>query len=259
MLGYAPSPGAKRVLQAGDLARIASRYNLPDATLEPVCFEWAMQTISSADALRSMHQAFAQTEVRIELVHLAKSAAPAGTLVFPKQGLAASSSSSPSTPLLWRGYVLYGEHAKFDIWAEVKLSAQLPRVIVTRTLAMNEPISADAVTVEIQEDSPLRTGIARTWNEVAGKLSRRKLNPGSLIYSSDLTEPFDVKKGEIVTVKAISGAATISTEALAQSSGRTGDVILLQNPKSSKTFRGRIDGQGSVVVKSPPFPLRSAS
>ena len=102
--------------------------------------------------------------------------------------------------------------------------------------------------LETHDDSPLRNDVARHLDEVVGRVPSRVIRSGFPVVRSNLSAPFDVKKGEMVAVRAVSGEAVLTTEAQAEDSGRNGDSILLKNTASGKTFRGRVDGPGSVIV-----------
>jgi len=74
------------------------------------------------------------------------------------------------------------------------------------------------------------------------------LRAGSPVLRSNLLEAFQVERGETVEVTVLSGAAHLELEAIAETSGRRGDVISLRNPRSEKTFRARIDGKGRALL-----------
>jgi flagella basal body P-ring formation protein FlgA len=248
ILGYAPSPGSKRVFRADEINRIAARYGLQSSADNPICFDFELQPVSKERAREAMQQMLEIPGLRLEIVRLSRAPAPKGEVVFPKAGLAAVSVSDLNAVLLWRGFVVYGRERHFDLWAEVKISAAMPRVVAVRDLAIGEPIPAGAVRLETEDDSPLRNDIARQLDEVVGRIPSRSVRAGSPIQRLNLSAPFDVKRGDTVAVRATSGDAVLTTEAQAESSGRKGESILLKNPASGKMFRGRIDGPDSVVV-----------
>jgi len=51
-----------------------------------------------------------------------------------------------------------------------------------------------------------------------------------------------------VHVTVVNGAATITLDAIAQSSGTKGESILVHNPSSGRTFRALIEERGRVKV-----------
>jgi hypothetical protein len=61
--------------------------------------------------------------------------------------------------------------------------------------------------------------------------------------------PSDIQRGERVVVEVNSGAAQVRFEADAESSGRTGDSVLIRNPDNGKLFQARVEGKGKVVVQ----------
>jgi flagella basal body P-ring formation protein FlgA len=61
--------------------------------------------------------------------------------------------------------------------------------------------------------------------------------------------PKDVSRGDLVTVEARIGAARVSVQARATSSGRRGELVQLQNESSGKMFRATIDSPGRAVIE----------
>jgi flagella basal body P-ring formation protein FlgA len=247
VFGYAPAPGSKRVFQADELNRIATRYRLDGRVDSPVCFDIELRAVTKELVIEAMRKSIDVPGLRLEIVSLNHAAAPAGELVFPIAGLAANP-VDPETSLPWKGFVLYNRGRRFDLWAQVKISAPMTRVVALRNLAIGEAIPAEAVRLETHDDSPLRNDVVRHLDEVVGRVPSRVIRSGFPVVRSNLSSPFDVKKGEMVAVRAVSGEAVLTTEAQAEDSGRNGDSILLKNTASGKTFRGRVDGPGSVIV-----------
>ena len=108
--------------------------------------------------------------------------------------------------------------------------------------------------METYDDFPLRNDIARNLEEVVGRMPRRALRMGMPVFRSDLIEPFQVQRGDLVDVTAISGAAQLRMPALAETPGRQGDMISLKNPRTGKIFRARIEGKDKALVMPWPLP-----
>jgi flagella basal body P-ring formation protein FlgA len=130
----------------------------------------------------------------------------------------------------------------------VKVSAAMPRVIATVPLAAGKPVEKGQVRLETIDDFPLRNDTARALEEVVGRVPRRAVRAGLPVLRSDLAEAFQVERGDTVQVMVLAGAAQLELDALAEASGRQGDVISLRNPRSGKLFRARIDGKGRAIV-----------
>ena len=198
----------------------------------------------------AMRRGLELPEAQFEIVRLPTTPVPPGEFVFSKSGLSSNALAEPQTSLLWRGYVRYGGTHKFELWAEVKISALLPRIVATTKLPAGNAIPAGALRVETLIDSPLRTDLARTLADVVGHIPRSDITSGTAIRQGTLSQPLDITRGDMVEVQAINGGAVIVTDALAEASGRRGDAILLRNPKSGKTFKGIVEAPGKVTVRT---------
>ena len=150
--------------------------------------------------------------------------------------------------MLWRGYVTYGEGRKFDIWARVKVTVQTNRVIATELLRPGQVIREDQLRVDPYSGPPLEAGYAVSASEVVGRVPRSILLASSPIKIASLDTPVEISRGDVVNVEVLNGAARISLEARAASSGRLGQSVQLQNQTSGKTFRATVSGTGRAVV-----------
>jgi flagella basal body P-ring formation protein FlgA len=128
------------------------------------------------------------------------------------------------------------------------VSAATTRVITAKPLLAGKPIDKDQVRLETYDDFPLRNDTARSLEEVIGRISQRAVRAGLPVLRSNLAEAFQVERGDMVQVTVVSGAAQLELDAVAEASGRQGDVISLRNPSSSKLFRARIEAKGRAIV-----------
>ena len=103
-----------------------------------------------------------------------------------------------------------------------------------------------------------RRGPPESWtSKLLERVSalRRYLAAGGPVSAADLTKPWDVERGEIVTVEVQSGGAVLVLEAEAQASGRQGQSIALRNSTSGKMFRAKITGKGRALLECRPEEL----
>ena len=248
VVGYSPAPGARRILQFPELKRIGAQYGIPVAASLRACFEWKTRPITEDDVRAAIRESLRAPEARVEILAMSNAPAPEGKLTFPQSGLSAATNIDPSTPVTWRGYVAYASPRRFSVWARVKVSATMPRVIAVEPLAAGKPVIEGQVRLETYDDFPLRNDTARSLEEVIGRIPRRAVRVGLPVLRSDLAEAFEVERGDTVEVTAVSGAAQLELQALAEASGRQGDVISLRNPSSGKVFRARIEAKGRAIV-----------
>jgi flagella basal body P-ring formation protein FlgA len=248
VIGYSPAPGARRTLQLPELKRIGAQYGIPVPMESHACFEWKVQPITE-DAVRvAIRESLQAPAAQVEILAMSKAPAPEGKLVFPQSGLSAATNIDPSTPVTWRGYVQYSAPRRFAVWARVRVSATMPRVIATKPLAAGKPVEKEQVRLETSDDFPLRNDTARSLEEVIGRIPRRAVRAGLPVLRSDLAEAFQVERGDTVEVMVVAGAAQLELDAQAEASGRQGDVIPMRNPRSGRLFRARIDGKGRAIV-----------
>jgi len=161
-LGFAPLPGARRGFAGADIQRIASQYGIKTEFRDAVCFEWPMQRLERSEVLKSMREALGSD---VEVQEYSLFPAPPGQIVFPLSGL----NRQPQGSSFWRGYVQYGADKKFNIWAKVKLDANVTAA------ARADVVGGTKVTVVV------RSGAAEL------KLEAQAITSGS--------------KGQIVTIR----------------------------------------------------------
>lgn len=254
VIGYSPAPGSRRVFTSVELNRIGAPYGVTVAPEAEACFEWSVQPLTKDVVRAAILDSLQSPDARIDVLAISGSLAPAGKISFPISGLLASTITGPDTPVTWRGEVLYHGSRKFSIWARLKISSTMTRVVATQLILPGQTVTPDQVRVETYDDFPLRNDIARNLEEVVGRMPRRALRQGLPVSRADLIEPFQVQRGDLVDVTAIAGAAQLHVPALAETPGRQGDLITLKNAHSGKYFRARIEGRDKALVMVWPVP-----
>lgn len=246
--GYAPNPGATRVLRVGDIARFARQAGVELNDEYQLCFEWELRRIPEEAFLQAMRKAWDGDEVEIRILDVSRFPAPPGELVFDPADLSAPPPGDPTAPVLWRGHVHYSPARRLAVWARVQVTASMQRVAAIEPLRAGEPIPADALRVETYRGFPSSDAISKV-SDVAGRVLLRPLAAGSIVPRRLLREPIDVRQGVVVEVTVVSGPTLIRTEGVAEDSGRRGETIVVRNPKSGRTFRAVISGVGQVIVR----------
>jgi flagella basal body P-ring formation protein FlgA len=184
-------------------------------------------------------------QAAIEIEDYSRQPVPAGDLAFP-----ASSLRRAPRETLWIGYVRYAGNRRFTVWARVRLSIPVERVVAAADLAPNRPIHAAQLRLETREVSFSEGVFPKSIEEVAGQWPRAAIRAGSAIRAVELQVPPDVVRGETVHVEVRDGGALVSLEARAEASGSCGDTIPVSNPTSHRRFRARVEGKGRVSVDS---------
>ena len=250
VVAWSPLPGAVRIFHAAELRRLLATLDtsvsVPGAG---ICFEFKLAPLAEAAVAEAMHRVL-PADSTIDIVEFSHVPAPAGEVVFVPESLA--SPVSPEAPALWRGFVRYGDNAKFQIWARVKVRVPVTRLVAVEVLRQGAPIRASQVKLAMLYDFP-SIRVTPTSEAIAvGYIPRRNIPANSPVWADALDPPMEIVKGDRVAVTVRSGLAVLSLNVEAMTSGRTGDAISLKNPSSGKLFRARIDGPNAASVQVDP-------
>lgn len=246
VLGFAPQPGARRFFDVSELERIGRLNGLNEITgIGPVCFERAVAPLDRSAVQESMRRALGLPDARIEIVELSKFPVPPGEIAFPRTALNEPASSDIT---VWSGYVSF-DGGRFPIWARVRITVAVKRVVAVVALRPGHPVLAGDVALQEAEEFPRRAPALASLDKAIGRIPRRSIPAGSPVPASALDEPNDVELGQSVLVEVRSGAAMVTIEGKAESSGRRGDVVSVRNPESGKLFRARVEEKGRASVE----------
>ena len=248
-VGYTPNPGARRTFRANDIERLAERLEVEITRPREVCFEWTLRLITEEETLAAMRKALENPEVEIEILELSRHPAPKGRLIFDPDRLNPPAGSDASRPVVWNGFIEYGERRRFKIWARVQLSAPTQRLVATHPIRAGATIGRGDVRVQEYEGFP--RSFAPQVQDVVGRISVRPLQEGMIIPTRLLRDAPLVRFGDEVSVVVRAGRALIRLEAQARGSGKLGDTIKLRNMKSGKIFDAKVVGPGRVSVIAP--------
>jgi flagellar basal body P-ring formation protein FlgA len=248
-LAYAPAPGARRILDAAELARIARRHGLVLERGQEICVESAAEPLDAAELLAALSAALGMPEAKIEIVEYSRYGAPRGAIEFPRAGLAAPPVAQPTAAVLWRGFVRYGGGRRFPIWARVRILVSRECVIAAETLPAGRPIEERQVRLGTYRGFPWSQAPAASLERAVGRAPRRAIPAGAPVPADALEAPYDVGRGQIVAVEVASGDARVKLDGRAGADGRAGQTIPVVNPSSGRRFRAQVEGPGKVLVK----------
>jgi flagella basal body P-ring formation protein FlgA len=254
-IGFAPLPGARRLMSRQEVVRLAKRYSLPEDSVSSACFALEAKPLSPESIAAALREILPEGKGEISVVDFSRQPAPSGDLVFPQENLHRVPDRGDGS-LLYRGFVRYGQRS-WPIWARVKLRTAGTRVVAASDLKQGEPISAAQLRVEQSGDwlpggSAALTEIA----QAAGQMPRRTVKAGTALQAAMLTSPKDIQMGDVVEVEAHSGAARLRFTARALAGGRRGDAVLMLNHHSGARFKGLIEGPGRASVTVPAVDLK---
>jgi len=247
-LGYAPTPGATRVFRAQDIEKIAAQEGVTLEQRDDVCFEWRLRSPSEEEFHAAITAALGSPDVSIEVLETSRYPAPPGEMTFPLSSLRPPPHADPDRPVLWKGYIEHGARRRFAVWARVRLTADITRVVTTEPVQAGSRIRPEQVTVESCQCFPFDDGFARTPEDVVGRISRQPLQAGELISIRSIDRPLDVDRGDSIMIEVRNGSAVIKAEGRAETRGRRGDTILVRNDTSGKKFRATVTGPKQAIL-----------
>lgn len=249
VVAHAPFPGARRVFEGAELARLAEKLAVEAEGLEPVCFERAVAPLNTAALLAAMRTSLGVAGAAVEIVEASRFPAPEGTVVFPRNGLMEPPPGRDTA--VWNGYIQY-DGGRFPIWTRARIVVHESRVVAAVDLKPGQAIQASQVRLETLEGFPRRRRAADSLESVVGRAPRVRITAGAPVALENLQLPFEVEKGDAVLVEVRSGGAVLKLEALAESAGRRGEQVRVRNLSSGKVFGGQVQDKGRVLVEFAP-------
>jgi flagella basal body P-ring formation protein FlgA len=253
-LGFAPRPGVQRILSARDLNLIAQKHglNLSGTVISSICVERAARPILPEEMGTALLSAIAVTDVELEVIEFSSEPLPPGRLEFRPINLGRPFGENPDKPVVWRGLLRYDSQSSLPVWAKVKVSVGSTLLVAAEDIPAGTIIKATQVKAVHVRQFPFSPSSIQSPQAIIGKITRRSIPEGQKIVAAALDEPTEVARGDRVRVRVIDGSTTLSLDAVAQSSGKKGESILVHNPSTGKNFRAVVEEKGSVTVRSSP-------
>jgi flagella basal body P-ring formation protein FlgA len=241
-VAYGPTPGVQRVMHPAETKLLLGRLQYESDTVPAeLCFERPTHLLEP-DAVAAAMRRTLGSDTNIEIVEISRFPAPDGELLFPRDGM-----GGPPVAV-WNGYVRYDGVKKFPVWARVKLSTKITRVIALEQLKPGVPIKASQLATEEVEEFPQRRVSVESIALAEGALPKRYIAANTPVWLDSIDPANDITKGDHAIVSVHSGLAQLSFDAEAQASGRRGDVVAFKNPESGKVFRARVEGPRRAEV-----------
>jgi flagella basal body P-ring formation protein FlgA len=241
VIGATPAPGVERVLHSDEVARIARDNNIDISAPAPeLCFVRATEPLTADRLLPVLQKALELDAAKIEILDFIRFPVPPGALEFTRAGL------SPNG--LWRGSVMYAPGRSMQLWAKVSVSTVQTWIEAAVPITPGKTIAADQLILRTGPRFPFGAAPVDSIDFVAARQAVRSIRPGEPIFASMLAVPRDVERGDSITVHVVVGQTELSFSAVAESSGRAGESVLIRNPENGKFFQARIESKGKVLV-----------
>ena len=253
VIGFTPSPGVPRTLSARELLAAARQLGIqpePGMPLPAVCVERAAHPIDADELRQVLTNALGVPEPHLTLLDFSRQPVPDGRMEFSVSSLSKPPENNPTLPVIWRGRLIYDGQRSLAIWAKVSATVTRPALVATEPIAAGEIVNAAKIAVRVIEQFPFTSAAPDSISQAEGKTAVRTILAGQKIGFSALKQTDDVVSGQTVRVEVVDGLALLTLDAVAESSGRKGDLVMLRNPSSGRTFHGIVEDKGKVIVRS---------
>jgi flagella basal body P-ring formation protein FlgA len=240
-LAPAPMPGMARTFHPLELRQLAARWHLSQVPAGQLCVAWPVKALDGERLLGAMHRSWPAASV--EILDFSHQPAPEGPLEFPKSALRREAGVA-----LWNGWITYAQNRRFQVWARVRLTESVPRVVAVGDLLPGRPVMESQVSAVTRQEFPTDEPYAQSLAEVIGRWPRRAIPAGSAVRSDQLTAPKVVAAGDAVEVEVRNGGALLKLDGTAESAGAVGEIIAVRNPSSRQLIRARVVGSGKATV-----------
>lgn len=136
-----------------------------------------------------------------------------------------------------------------QIRVKIKKFRQIP--VTTRFIRSGETLSNADFTIRRFDVTNFNENDLVVNNSIVGKITRNGIPKDNPFKISDLSNDIIIKKGQIVTIVAQSGAISIKTLGTALQDGGAGDIIRVKrNGQGNIVLNGLVDELGFVLISN---------
>jgi flagella basal body P-ring formation protein FlgA len=240
-LALAPMPGVARVFRPLELRQLAVRWHLSQVPNLQFCVARPVRALDAQRLLDAMHRSW--PAATIEILDFSRYTVPDGPIEFPRSALRREAGAAR-----WTGWIAYAENRRFQVWARVRITESVLRIVASTDLQPGRPVTASQVSAVTRPEFPTDGHFAQSLAEVVGRWPRRPILAGTALLTDQLTEPKVVIMGDTVEVEVRNGGAVLKLDGTAESAGAVGEIITVRNPSSQQLIRARVAGPGQATV-----------
>ena len=251
--GLAPDPGLRRVIPAGELNRFlatstgASPSAADVAVERGICFVRRSRTISAVETESALKGVFGNRKVQVEIVELSRRAvAFTGMIRFSMHELPLA--TDPAMPVTWNGWFVESDGRKRPVWARVRLREKVDRAVAQTDIAAGEALSKENTRMEQRESFPFPGAKPEPYAAMFDKAARGPILAGQLIRPERLKEIPAIRRGDTVTLEAISSQTRVAVEGKAQSTAYRGHKVAITTALSTKVILAIAQDKGRATV-----------
>lgn len=137
----------------------------------------------------------------------------------------------------------------WTLYVPVRISQSLPVLVLTRSLARGETITADAIAPQTRDASTLPFGYITDPNQVIGAVLQRPLAIGTVLSPEMVKSARIIRRGQQVTLVGRVGGLEVRAAGTAMSDAGRGERIQVRNSHSHRTIEGIVSNANTVEVR----------
>jgi flagellar basal body P-ring formation protein FlgA len=139
----------------------------------------------------------------------------------------------------------------------VRVGVEVERRVArtTRAIRRGESMPHDAIAVE-DAWTPL-TAKPASPDSITSHTARDRLDKGQIIATDDVAAAVAVQRGELVSVRVVSGSVVVQTKARALAAARAGELVRLKAIDTDREYTARMDGRGRALIVTGETPSES--
>ena len=135
------------------------------------------------------------------------------------------------------------------LYVPVSVSQQKQLVVMTRSLASGEIVSASDVALNWQQIKDISYGHFERLDSGIGRKMARPARAGQILRPNQLRQAFTVRKGDTVTLLSRVGGVEIRSRGKAEHDAVENSAVSVKNLSSGKRVQGYARGNGIVEIQ----------
>lgn len=263
VIGAAPAPGQRYVIEASQLASIARRFNVdwrPTSGAERSVIERPGRALSreaAIEALRAeLHPLGLPVDSELELAAFSPPILPLNAL--PRLSAEGGNYESGSNRFAATLVVMADGMPSVRMRVAGRAIATVQAVVSTRRLAIGDVVKPDDVRLMQLRAERVRPGTAQRLEDVVGMQLRRPIGTELPFMTADLMLPQVIAKNEVVLMVVEGPGISLTTQGRALEAASRGGRLSVMNLSSRNIVEAEAIGPGRVQVRLGAGPIRSA-
>lgn len=134
------------------------------------------------------------------------------------------------------------------LYLPVRVASTRPVVVTTRALARDAVLASGDVRLAKLPPGTVQAGTLHNIEQAVGRRLRRPMDEGQALTAGVVVAPTLVRRGQQVSVEAVTGNIRVQMAGIAQRDGALGDIIEVESATSGRIVEAVVRSAKSVEV-----------